>query len=130
MKVEVNISLKEGVLDPEGQAIDNTLRNLGYSNFHNIRTGKQIILNIDKTNENATELKFDEVQYRNDVKILSVLASYNPQDIQKREDATKSSRKQLFKKLTDVNCLLFKFTFVVAPVYGTSPLISLPPTET
>ena len=48
MKVEVNISLKEGVLDPEGQAIDNTLRNLGYSNFDNIRTGKQIILNIDK----------------------------------------------------------------------------------
>jgi len=33
MKVEVNISLKEGVLDPEGQAIDNTLRNLGYQQF-------------------------------------------------------------------------------------------------
>jgi len=43
------------------------------------------------------------IEYRNDVKILSVLASYNPQDIQKREDATKSSRKQLFKKLTDGN---------------------------
>jgi len=43
------------------------------------------------------------IEYRNDVKILSVLASFNPQDIQKREDATKSSRKQLFKKLTDGN---------------------------
>ena len=38
------------------------------------------------------------IEYRNDVKILSVLASFNPQDIQKREDATKSSRKQLFKE--------------------------------
>ena len=43
------------------------------------------------------------IEYKNDVKILSVLASYNPQDIQRREDATKSSRKQLFKKLTDGN---------------------------
>ena len=51
MKVEVNISLKEGVLDPEGQAIDNTLRNLGYNNFDNIRTGKQIILNLDQNSE-------------------------------------------------------------------------------
>ena len=52
MKLIINISLKEGVLDPEGQAIDNTLRNLGFNNFNNIRTGKQIILNINKTDEN------------------------------------------------------------------------------
>ena len=43
------------------------------------------------------------IEFRNDAKILSVLASYNPQDIQKREDATKRSRQQLFKKLTDGN---------------------------
>jgi methanogenic corrinoid protein MtbC1 len=43
------------------------------------------------------------IEFRNDAKILSVLASYNPQDIQKREDATKKSRHQLLKKLTDGN---------------------------
>jgi len=43
------------------------------------------------------------LEFRNDAKILSVLASYNPQDIQKREDATKKSKQQLFKKLTDGN---------------------------
>ena len=43
------------------------------------------------------------IEFRNDAKILSVLASYNPQDIQKREDATKKSRQQLFKKLSDGN---------------------------
>ena len=43
------------------------------------------------------------VEFRNDAKILSVLASYNPEDIQKREDATKKSKQQLFKKLTDGN---------------------------
>ena len=61
------------------------------------------------------------IEYRNDVKILSVLASYNPQDIQKREDATKSSRKQLFKKLTDGNieeCIKIHKEFV--KIFSTS----------
>jgi len=43
------------------------------------------------------------IEFRTDSKILSILASYNPTDIRKREDATKKSREQLFKKLTDGN---------------------------
>jgi len=39
--------------------------------------------------------------YRNDPKILSRLAKYNPKDIKKREDASKRSKQQLFKKLTE-----------------------------
>ena len=61
MKVIVNISLKEGVLDPEGQAIDNTLRNIGFNDFSNIRTGKQIILNINKTDETEVLVEADEM---------------------------------------------------------------------
>jgi len=48
MKVVINISLKDGVLDPEGQAIETSLLNLGFNDFQNVRIGKQIILNIDK----------------------------------------------------------------------------------
>ena len=53
----------------------------------------------------ASEVVKDDIptEFRNDAKILSVLASYNPEDIQKREDATKKSKQQLFKKLTDGN---------------------------
>ena len=55
----------------------------------------------------ASEVVKDDIptEFRNDAKILSVLASYNPEDIQKREDATKKSKQQLFKKL------LFKVFF-------------------
>ena len=56
MKVVVNISLKEGVLDPEGQAIKTSLSNLGFKNFSDVRTGKQIILNFEKINENEAIL--------------------------------------------------------------------------
>ena len=56
MKVVVNISLKEGVLDPEGQAIKISLSNLGFKNFSDVRTGKQIILNFEKIDENEAIL--------------------------------------------------------------------------
>ena len=52
MKVIVNISLKEGVLDPEGQAIKTALSNLGFENLNDVRTGKQIILNFVNLEEN------------------------------------------------------------------------------
>ena len=56
MKVVVNISLKEGVLDPEGQAIETSLSNLDFKNFSDVRTGKQIILNFEKIDENEAIL--------------------------------------------------------------------------
>ena len=51
MKIIVNIFLKEGVLDPEGQAIKSSLNNLGFENCSDVRTGKQIVLNFDLNNE-------------------------------------------------------------------------------
>ena len=56
MKVVINISLKGGVLDPEGQAIKTSLSNLGFKNFSDVRTGKQIILNFEKIDENEAIL--------------------------------------------------------------------------
>lgn len=53
----------------------------------------------------ASEVIKDDIpeEYRNDAKVLSVLASFNPEDIKKREDATKKSKQALYKKLTDGN---------------------------
>lgn len=51
MKVIINISLKNGVLDPEGQAIENVLSNLNFTDVSNVRIGKQIILNVNKPNK-------------------------------------------------------------------------------
>ncbi len=41
------------------------------------------------------------VEYRDNPKILSVLAAQNPEDIKRREEASEKSRKLLYKKLTD-----------------------------
>ena len=51
MRAIVNISLKQGVLDPQGQAIQNSLSNLGFNECNNVRTGKQIILDFQDNDE-------------------------------------------------------------------------------
>ena len=61
MKVIVNISLKEGVLDPEGQAIKTSLTNLGFENLNDVRTGKQIILNFENLKENEALLEAEKM---------------------------------------------------------------------
>ena len=45
MKVRVNIVLKPSVLDPQGQAVANSLIGQGFKNIKNVRQGK--ILDIE-----------------------------------------------------------------------------------
>ena len=61
MRVIVNISLKDGVLDPEGQAIKTSLSNLGFENLNDVRTGKQIILNFVNLEENEAVLEAEKM---------------------------------------------------------------------
>ena len=74
MKVIVNISLKEGVLDPEGQAIKTSLSNLGFENLNDVRTGKQIILNFVNLEENEAVLEAEKMC--EDLLVNSVIEKY------------------------------------------------------
>ena len=49
MQAIVNIILKDGVLDPQGQAISHSLNNLGFNEVSDVRVGKQILLEIDES---------------------------------------------------------------------------------
>jgi phosphoribosylformylglycinamidine synthase len=46
MKVRVLVSLKPGVLDAQGRAIEHALRDLGYSQVAGVLTGRQILLDL------------------------------------------------------------------------------------
>ena len=48
MQAIVNISLKDGVLDPQGRAILHSLNDLGFNEVSDVRVGKQILLEIDE----------------------------------------------------------------------------------
>ena len=46
MKVRVHITLKPGVLDPQGKAIENALTNIGFQGVNDVRQGKYIELEL------------------------------------------------------------------------------------
>ena len=48
MKVRVNVSLKPGVLDPQGRAIHHSLEGLGFSGVNDVRAGRLIELDVDE----------------------------------------------------------------------------------
>ena len=59
MKIKVIVTLKNGVLDPQGKAIQQTLNGMGFSEVNQVRQGKyfDIELNIEdekKANENKS----------------------------------------------------------------------------
>jgi phosphoribosylformylglycinamidine synthase PurS subunit len=46
VQVRVYITPKQGVLDPQGRAIEQSLRTLGFANIGQVRMGKYIVLDI------------------------------------------------------------------------------------
>ena len=49
MKVRVIISLKNGVLDPQGRAIHHAIEGLGIHGVQDVRAGKVIELEVDNS---------------------------------------------------------------------------------
>ncbi|HKS88380.1 MAG TPA: phosphoribosylformylglycinamidine synthase subunit PurS [Stellaceae bacterium] len=53
MKARVHISLKPGVLDPQGKAIGNALKALGFAGIGEVRQGKLIELELAESDPAA-----------------------------------------------------------------------------
>jgi len=51
VKARVHVTLKNGVLDPQGKAIEHTLGSLGFEGVNEARQGKFIELDIEETDE-------------------------------------------------------------------------------
>ena len=51
MKARIRITLKNGVLDPQGKAIEGALSALGFSGVEDVRQGKYIELTLKETDE-------------------------------------------------------------------------------
>ncbi|MFN3424304.1 MAG: phosphoribosylformylglycinamidine synthase subunit PurS [Novosphingobium sp.] len=56
MKVRVLVTLKNGVLDPQGRAIHHALEGLGFSGVNDVRAGRVIELDVaDSTTDEALD---------------------------------------------------------------------------
>jgi phosphoribosylformylglycinamidine synthase PurS subunit len=51
MKARIKITLKGGVLDPQGKAIEHALSGLGFQGVHEVRQGKYIEVDLAEADE-------------------------------------------------------------------------------
>ncbi len=61
MKAKITVTLKSGVLDPQGKAIEGALHGLGFADANAVRQGKIIELSLDETNEAAARAKIEDM---------------------------------------------------------------------
>lgn len=61
MKAKVTITLKSGVLDPQGKAIEGALAGLGFEGASDVRQGKVIEMYLGETNEAAARAMVEEM---------------------------------------------------------------------
>jgi phosphoribosylformylglycinamidine synthase len=64
MRATVTVSLKEGVLDPQGKAIEHALHNLGFANVADVRAGKVISFVLDAPDAGAARAQAEEMARR------------------------------------------------------------------
>jgi len=61
MKIKVIVTLKSGVLDPQGKAIQQTLNGMGFANVKDVRQGKYFDIEIDENDEQKAKLSAEEI---------------------------------------------------------------------
>ncbi len=61
MKARIKITLKSGVLDPQGKAIEHALGGLGFDGIEGVRQGKYIELELAETNPEAAKAQVKEM---------------------------------------------------------------------
>jgi len=57
MKARVHVMLKDGVLDPQGEAVRHALGTLGFGGVKGVRQGKVIELELTATDKTAAEVE-------------------------------------------------------------------------
>ena len=61
MKIKVIVTLKNGVLDPQGKAIQQTLNGMSFSNINEVRQGKFFEINVNENNEEKAKGQVEEM---------------------------------------------------------------------
>ena len=61
MKIKIIVTLKNGVLDPQGKAIQQTLNGMGFDDIDEVRQGKYFDIEINEKDEKKAKIKADEM---------------------------------------------------------------------
>jgi phosphoribosylformylglycinamidine synthase PurS subunit len=57
----VNVTPKEGILDPQGRAVEAGLPHLAIANVHDVRVGRRVELTVESDSEHAARVIVDRL---------------------------------------------------------------------
>ena len=75
MKARIKITLKNGVLDPQGKAIQNALGGLGFAGVNDVRQGKYI--EVDLTGHDEAQARAAVERMCKDLLANTVIENYS-----------------------------------------------------
>jgi phosphoribosylformylglycinamidine synthase len=61
LKAKIHVTLKNGVLDPQGKAVSHALGSLGFEGVDDVRQGKYIEVDLAETNADKARESVDEM---------------------------------------------------------------------
>ena len=61
MKAKIHVTLKQGVLDPQGKAVQNALEALGFGGVKGVRQGKFIEIELSETDPKKAHSQVQEM---------------------------------------------------------------------
>ncbi|MBW7957133.1 MAG: phosphoribosylformylglycinamidine synthase subunit PurS [Deltaproteobacteria bacterium] len=61
MRAKVYVTLKKGVLDPQGKAVMGALGSMGFNEVKDVRVGKFMEVELDRTSPEAAEKRLREM---------------------------------------------------------------------
>ena len=61
MKARVTVTLRDGILDPQGKAIEGSLAALGFGGVHGVRQGKVFDIELAETDRDRAKADLDRM---------------------------------------------------------------------
>jgi phosphoribosylformylglycinamidine synthase subunit PurS len=61
VKARIHVTLKQGILDPQGKAIEHALDSLGFKNAANVRVGKYLELDLKESDKAKAEVEIKQM---------------------------------------------------------------------
>ena len=61
MKIKVIVTLKKGVLDPQGKAIQQTLGGMNFNSVEEVRQGKYFEINVNENDETKAKDQVEDM---------------------------------------------------------------------
>jgi phosphoribosylformylglycinamidine synthase len=61
LNAKIYVTLKKGVLDPQGKAVQHSLASLGYNSVEDVRLGKYVEVKLNETDKEKAKVMLTEM---------------------------------------------------------------------